>query len=427
MFPAFFPCSSFPCVAHPGPAQHLLNLFILGLHQHGKLQVLNGVLVSTEHLLRTNRAWFNLVSSHKNTAVGFEFLGHSGLCAIFCDVCTIRREQRASLHSVPSLYVCLLITVTQSYTRSHLRSCQLLLTLWELRQMSLYSHSPCLEVGSPAPGWDCGTSVLPCLPETVRTHQWTTYPLRNKIKDKWRRWSVFVIPHNKNNAQCAGQWGLISLVTQNDVIMYINGATWRDSECAAQVWAVWRIVLYNWFTSSSCLQTKTCEHSRGVSALILPHKVAHVTRGMAGSEQAPHIDGVKLQNGENTPSRDGGKNSCTYHWHVVILTGSGHLEFLAVGDFIRQTSDAIVSPVHLQPGNLLQQGLVPPSVVPDQRGQVSSGVNALELWYYWFESQLPDSLTSDGVWWGQPSETSPLSSLSLAAVKKNKVLSTADE
>lgn len=116
-------------------------------------------------------AWFNLVSSHKNTAVEFEFLGHSGLCAIFCDVCTIRREKRASLHSVPSLYVCLLIAVTQSYTRSHLRSSQLLLTLWELRQMSLYSHSPCLEVGSPAPGWDCGTSVLPCPPETVHTHQ----------------------------------------------------------------------------------------------------------------------------------------------------------------------------------------------------------------------------------------------------------------
>lgn len=114
------------------------------------------------------------------------------------------------------------------------------------------------------------------------------------------------------------------------------------------------------------------------------------------------------------------KNRCTYHWHVVILTGSGHLEFLAVGDFIRQTPYAIVSPVHLQPGNLLQQGLVPPSVVPDQRRQVSSGVNVLELWYYWFESQLPDSLTSDGVWWGWPSETSPLSSLFLAAVKKIK-------
>ena len=95
MFPG-----SFPCAAHPGPAQHLLNLFILRLHQHGELQVLNGVLVSTEHLLRMNRAQFNPVSSHRNTAVGFEFLGHSGLCAIFCDARKIRREKesRAALN-----------------------------------------------------------------------------------------------------------------------------------------------------------------------------------------------------------------------------------------------------------------------------------------------------------------------------------------
>lgn len=38
--------------AHPGPAQHLFNLFILWLHQHGELQVLDGVLVSAEHLLQ---------------------------------------------------------------------------------------------------------------------------------------------------------------------------------------------------------------------------------------------------------------------------------------------------------------------------------------------------------------------------------------
>lgn len=29
-----------------------------------------------------------------------------------------------------------------------------------------------------------------------------------------------------------------------------------------------------------------------------------MTRGMAGSKQAPHIDGVKLQNGENMISND---------------------------------------------------------------------------------------------------------------------------
>lgn len=47
-------------IAHPGPAQHLFNLFVVWLHQHGKLQVLNGVLMSTEHLLQMNRAglWF---------------------------------------------------------------------------------------------------------------------------------------------------------------------------------------------------------------------------------------------------------------------------------------------------------------------------------------------------------------------------------
>lgn len=35
-----------------------------------------------------------------------------------------------------------------------------------------------------------------------------------------------------------------------------------------------------------------------------------------------------------------------------------------------------------------------------------------------WESWLPNGLTSDGVWWEQPSETSPLSSLFLAAAKK---------
>lgn len=48
--------SSYCCIAHPGPAKHLFNLFILWLHQHGKLQILNGVLMSTEHLLQRNKA-----------------------------------------------------------------------------------------------------------------------------------------------------------------------------------------------------------------------------------------------------------------------------------------------------------------------------------------------------------------------------------
>lgn len=42
---------------HPGPAQHLFNLFIFWLHQHGELQVLYGVLVSTENLLQVKTAF----------------------------------------------------------------------------------------------------------------------------------------------------------------------------------------------------------------------------------------------------------------------------------------------------------------------------------------------------------------------------------
>lgn len=38
----------------------------------------------------------------------------------------------------------------------------------------------------------------------------------------------------------------------------------------------------------------TCKNSRGVSAVVLPNKVAHVSCGVAGGEQAPHIDGIKL-------------------------------------------------------------------------------------------------------------------------------------
>lgn len=49
---ALFLVSIFHSFAHPGPAQHLFNLFILWLHQHGELQVLDGVLMSAEHLLQ---------------------------------------------------------------------------------------------------------------------------------------------------------------------------------------------------------------------------------------------------------------------------------------------------------------------------------------------------------------------------------------
>lgn len=53
-FSAFF--LVFP---HPGPAQHFFNLFIFWLHQHGKLQVLYGILVSTKHLLQV-KTTFNI-------------------------------------------------------------------------------------------------------------------------------------------------------------------------------------------------------------------------------------------------------------------------------------------------------------------------------------------------------------------------------
>lgn len=53
--------SSSHFIAHPGPAQHFFNLLVLWLHQHSKLQVLNGVLMSTEHLLHMNKAEFTTV------------------------------------------------------------------------------------------------------------------------------------------------------------------------------------------------------------------------------------------------------------------------------------------------------------------------------------------------------------------------------
>lgn len=52
---------------------------------------------------------------------------------------------------------------------------------------------------------------------------------------------------------------------------------------------------------SRCMPT--CEHSRRISALVLPHKVAHVTRSMAGCEEAPHVDGVKLHTWEELSDR----------------------------------------------------------------------------------------------------------------------------
>lgn len=49
----------------------------------------------------------------------------------------------------------------------------------------------------------------------------------------------------------------------------------------------------------------------------------------------------------------------------VFLLFCWYLKFLAIGDFIRKTPNPIISPVHPQPRNLLQQSLVPSSMVPD--------------------------------------------------------------
>lgn len=98
----------------------------------------------------------------------------------------------------------------------------------------------------------------------------------------------------------------ISLATQD---LVINIICLRTHICYNMKWVILalpgtvtgsmtksrHVLDFNWCTDSLCVQKKTCEHSRGVSALILPNKVAHVTRGMAGGKQAPHIDGAKLQ------------------------------------------------------------------------------------------------------------------------------------
>lgn len=40
---------------------------------------------------------------------------------------------------------------------------------------------------------------------------------------------------------------------------------------------------------------RTGEDGRGIVASVLPHKVAHVTGGVAGREEAADVEGVKLQ------------------------------------------------------------------------------------------------------------------------------------
>lgn len=111
----------------------------------------------------------------------------------------------------------------------------------------------------------------------------------------------------------------ISLATQKSVIKIICLKTQQLQHEVSHFFCLYctvrssmakstSVLDFNWCTDSLCVQKKTCEHSRGVSALILPNKVAHVTRGMAGSKQAPHIDGAKLQMKKRTTRQKKNQN-----------------------------------------------------------------------------------------------------------------------
>lgn len=73
--------------------------------------------------------------------------------------------------------------------------------------------------------------------------------------------------------------------------------------------------------------------------------------------------------GSNTKGKD-----------ILLLSLCGHLEFLSIGDFVCQTPDPLVSSVHPQARNILQQSLIPPSVVPDRWQQVMITSIAICLW-----------------------------------------------
>lgn len=75
-----------------------------------------------------------------------------------------------------------------------------------------------------------------------------------------------------------------------------------------------------------------------------------------------------------------------------------HLEFLFTGDFIRQAPNPIVSPVHPQPRNLLNQSFIPPSVVPDQKRETGeTHICSLQQRFECSDLRY-GGLTSDGVW-----------------------------
>lgn len=114
------------------------------------------------------------------------------------------------------------------------------------------------------------------------------------------------------------------------------------------------------------LCSQTCEYCRSVCALVLPNKVAHVTGGVTGSEQAPHIDRVKLGNRHNTRSDTIYLSS----YHCVCTLSSWALETLSVRPPI-----LLSPPYTLSPGISFSRASFPRAW--SLRGQF--GVNLAEI------------------------------------------------
>lgn len=129
---------------------------------------------------------------------------------------------------------------------------------------------------------------------------------------------------------------------------------------------------------------------------------------MTGSEQAPHIDGVKLGNRNNTWSDTIGLSSC----HFVCTLSSWALVTLSVRPPIRSSP-----PYTLSPGTSFSRASFPRAWSLEGQSRVS-----LADIYRWHSDFIlfEKSLTSGGAWSGQLSETSPPSSQSLEAVKRRE-------
>lgn len=112
---------------------------------------------------------------------------------------------------------------------------------------------------------------------------------------------------------CAGNEETTPLITESEAILY-------------------RSVL--------ALCSQTCEHCRGIRALILPNKVAHVAGGVTGSEQAPHVDRVKLGNNHNA----GSDTIYVSFYHFVRTLSSWAWVTLSVRPPIRSSPPYTLSP-----------------------------------------------------------------------------------